>query len=90
MIIGEEYSLGAQKYLDRQSRSYDETINTYLDILREIRISSIIEGDLANAIDEFIAGADKLNGIMSNMAEMINEYIHGFLTRIEEIDSYKF
>lgn len=94
LIIDEEYLAKLQDGLDKSVNSTDfgieQRIEDYVKILKKIRETAILDGDIASALDSFIECAEKLKGIADEVTTDIRELIEYYQYEIDVQDKYLF
>jgi len=68
----------------------EEAFTSYVDILVKIRKDSIMSGEFANALDNYIAGLNKLKGQITTISNSSKTDASSFLVDINNADSYLF
>ena len=63
-------------------------IDDYLKIMNDILYDSIMEGETAQALKEFLGYAQSLDGIVKTLGQESKGLCVNFLHEIDEADSY--
>ena len=88
--IDDDYVTQMADFLEKRGNFLQDEIDKYLDTLGMIRDDAIIKGETANALDEFIGFAEVLREKISVIGENAKKAALGFITEVDEKDSYLF
>lgn len=88
--IDDDYINGMAEFLNTRAANIQGGIDTYIEILGNIRESAIKEGDTAGALDTFISYAKNLSGVVKELGETAKSACTAFLAEVDEKDEYLF
>lgn len=88
--IEDEYITSMATFLKQRATNLQDAIDSYLDILANIRQDAIKKGDTAEALDTFISYAKNLSNVVSALGETAESTCTKFLDEIDEKDEYLF
>ena len=90
LIIDEEYISAMRDFLGYSSvNSYygiEEKIADYIDKMKEIKSAGFVSGGIADAMDAYIACAEKLKGTVRDITAETKDLMSYFLQEIEELE----
>lgn len=86
--LNDEYINGIGSMFLNWSEILQKHIDDYLKIMNAILNDSIMEGETADAIKEFLSYAQNLDGIIKTLGEESKGLCVNYLHEIDEADSY--
>ncbi len=91
LIIDDDYVLDVGKYAaPRRAKALEEILTAYITILEEICAEAIPSGEIADSTAAFAACASLLKGKLTEISDSIKTASGGFITAVNEADSYLF
>lgn len=90
LIVAEEYISYVMQLLRRAGSDLDNIVESYINVLRRIKIDSIILGDVSNELNSYIERVEALRGQMNYMAQHLGELYISFKREVNDADSYLF
>lgn len=90
LIIDDDYCKAMGNYFLQQGTQLDSIILQYIAILKEIRTSAIMSGDVSDALSAYIVYAEKLSRRFNDISVSAKNEINKFLTNIDQADQYLF
>lgn len=90
LIVDEEYVSLIMQLLRKAGAELDETLESYVNILKRIKIDSIVWGEVSSELNTYIKYAEVLQGQMSYMAHQLGELYVSFKREVNDADSYLF
>lgn len=94
LILDEEFTGNCWSHFGRTSNNpyfgVEKKLDAYIAKLQEIKDNAIMEGQIAAALDAFIAQAKKLEGISCDITSDIRDLIHYYEDEIDTQDKYLF
>lgn len=86
--IDDDYINNMAKKYASWSEELQEDVDSYLKIMDDILADSIIEGETAEALAEFLEYATSLNKIINSLGEECKAFCVNYLGEIDDADSY--
>jgi hypothetical protein len=90
LIIDEDYWRDMASFFERQGKNYESMIQEYVQTLKTIRDSAIIDGAVSAALSEFITYAEKLENQIGSLSTRAKSAVNQFLADIDAKDQYQF
>jgi len=88
--VEDDYVAQMAQNIDETGTYLQQKIDGYLEVLQAIRAEAVMEGETAQALEEFQAYANVLKNRVRVMGEKAKKEAKGFLLEIEEADSFSF
>ena len=86
IIINDGFVTQSGKIFEEAAEELEDTLKTYLRLLREINARGIMAGDTAEALELFISVAEKLTGKFSDFGQGAESACNTFITKMENAD----
>jgi len=90
LVIDDEYVVGVGGHCKTRGRELEDILIEYIAILEEIRTEAILEGEIANALTDYIACVKLLRDRITAISNNIQTVTNNFVTDVDEADSYLF
>lgn len=90
LIIDEDYWRDMASFFEKQGKNYESMIQEYVQTLKTIRDSAIIDGAVSAALSEFITYAEKLENQIGSLSTRAKSAVNQFLADIDAKDQYQF
>ncbi|WBY63707.1 hypothetical protein [Thermocaproicibacter melissae] len=90
LIIDEDYWRDMASFFEKQGKNYESMIQEYVQTLKAIRDSAIIDGAVSAALSEFITYAEKLENQIGSLSTRAKSAVNQFLADIDAKDQYQF
>lgn len=90
LIVHDEFIKGSAKSCLRYGKELEEILTEYISILKSIHSTSLLSGQLSDALEEYIETASLLQGTMTSNSTKIEYDLRSYLTAIDIADDYLF
>lgn len=90
LVIDDDYVHKVGNGCKTRGVKLEEIIDSYIVILNEIKNEALIEGDISDALGAYIECVTLLNDQLRTLSENVKEICLGFITDVNEADSYLF
>ena len=90
LMICDEYIEAVGEACAKRGNVLDEILYSFIMILKEIRQEAIMEGEIAQALGEFIECVSRLRNQLWEISDNVNEACKYFVIDIDAIDSFLF
>ena len=88
--IDDDYCNAMGQYFINEGKEIEEFLNEYISILESIKSTSIKKGNVANALESYIACAGKIKGQINDIASMAQNHCSKYIASIDNADQYLF
>lgn len=90
LIIDDDYCRSMGSYFVLQGNQLDELTREYISILKEVKETAIISGEVSDALSVYISYVEKLNDQIGDISDSVKTQIDQFLARVDSEDQYLF
>lgn len=90
LIIDDDYISDMGNYLRRAGNSIDNMIDSYIAKLQEIKVSAIMEGEIANSLEAYITSAQGLKDRAGDMGTEMEKLLDSFIADVDKADQFLF
>ena len=88
IVIADDYVETTGTRLKTRTEFIEKMLSSYLRILNGVRTNGIMEGETANALDQFISGVSAMEGKISNIGACAERLCKNMITRFDSADEY--
>lgn len=90
LIIDDDYVKSMGRFYRAMGNNIDQMIEDYILKLQEIKTSSIMEGDIAEALNSYITSAQALKEKAGDMGNEMKDLVNNFIADIDDADQFLF
>ena len=90
LIIDDDYCTSMGTYFEKQGEQLDAIISKYIVILKKIKQTAILSGEVSSALGEYIKFSEKLQGQIGAVSDLTKNHILKYLEKIDYEDKYLF
>lgn len=90
LIIDDEYILAVGGDCNRRGIKLEETLEQYLEILKEIQTEALVEGNVAEALVAFVGCVELIKGQLENLSKSVDDRSNSFIQDVNDADQYLF
>lgn len=89
VVIDEEF-IKRGKDIEEICDSIDQSVDTYLRIMKKVRSLALKNGATAEAFSTYVSYAENLKGVLTRIAQHNKKATDDFVKEIDRADSYLF
>ena len=89
-IIDDQYCIAMGKYFKDQGDQLDQMISDYIAVMEFVRMFGIRDGEVHDAMDEYVAHAKKLKDKFGDISQNAQSQVNKFLAQVDKADQYLF
>ena len=89
-IIDDSYCTAMGAYFKRQGDQLDEMVTEYINVLKTIRRTAILKGEMRDTLEIYITYAEKMKGKIGEISATAQSQVAKFLSSVDEADQYLF
>lgn len=91
LIVNDEFCEQMSEYIKKRGKHSQETINSFLAILKDINANGIVDGETKNSLEAYISFVEKLKEInVEDISSNIANRIKSFIASVDEADQFLF
>lgn len=90
ITIDDGYINEMAEYYVRQGTQLQKTADSYIDVIRRVTEEGVIRGDTADKLKSYLAYAEKLRRIISDVSVKAGNLTGSYLEEIYKQDQYRF
>ena len=87
IVVDEDFSASASR-TQAAAEQIESILDRYLAIMKTASSAGAVSGETAEALSSYVAEAESLRGILSQIDASHSAQIQSFLSRIDEADSF--
>ena len=88
IIIDDDYVIECKNQIETEGKKLEDALTDYVKILGNIKLSGIIEGETANALDAFIQTASEIRDGLKGRYSQGKVYCGSYIDHIDDADEY--
>lgn len=90
LIIDDDYVDTVGWRCRKRGQELEELYASFIDLLTSIRDEAILDGALADALDDYIKSAGAVKDSLSKVSELIEDAADSFIGQVNLADQYLF